>query len=77
MSVKVNDERIKSIAKKLNVYNENLAIDELVDALMDKIEHLAKDKNYKWKYDNAEIINFYNDVVEEMEKMLEYEGTFF
>jgi len=77
MSIKITRERIIAVAKKLNVYNPDLAIDEMLDRLMDKIEELAGGKAYKWKNNNADIVKFYNDVVEEMEKMLEYEGTFF
>jgi hypothetical protein len=77
MAEKITQERIKSIAKKLNVYKECIAIDELMDKLLDRIEELATEQGHQWKSNNPEIVRFYNDAVEEMELMLEYEGLFF
>ena len=77
MPTKIMKERIISIAKKLDVVIENRTIEQLLDTVMDKIETLAEGKNHKWKNENAEIMKFYNDATEEMEKALEYDGTFF
>ena len=77
MPASITNERIVSIAKTLDIDTENRSIEKLLDTVMDKIERLAKGKNHKWKAENAEILKFYNDAIEEMEKALEYEGTFF
>lgn len=77
MPTSITNERIVFIAEKLDIKIENRTIEELLDTVMDKIENLAKGKNHKWKTENAEIVKFYNDAIEEMEKALEYEGTFF
>lgn len=77
MSEKITEERIKSIAEKLNVYKEGIAIDVLMDKLLDRIEELATELGNQWKSNNADVVRFYNDAVEEMERMLEYEGLFF
>ena len=77
MPTKIMKERIISIAKKLDIVIENRTIEQLLDTVMDKIETLAEGKNHKWKNENAEIMKFYNDATEEMEKALEYDGTFF
>jgi len=77
MPIRITNERIFSIAKKLDIDIENRKIEQLLDTIMDKIETLAKGNNHKWKNENAEIMKFYNDATEEMEKALEYEGAFF
>jgi hypothetical protein len=77
MPAKITEDRIISMAKQLNIYSTDLTSEELLDAVMDKIEELAKGGRHSWKNANAELVNFYNDAAEEMEKMLEYEGTFF
>jgi hypothetical protein len=77
MPIKITEDRIISMSKHLNVYSDDLTSEELLDKVMDKIEALAKDGRHSWKSANAELVNFYNDATEEMEKMLEYEGTFF
>ena len=77
MPAKITEDRIISMAKHLNVYSMDLTSEELLDTVMDKIEELAKGGTHNWKSTNAELVNFYNDAAEEMEKMLEYEGTFF
>lgn len=77
MPEKITEARIKSIAKKLNVYSTDLTPYELLDTVLDKIEELAKCGIHNWRSVNAELVTFYNDAAEEMEKMLEYEGTFF
>ncbi|SPD73542.1 hypothetical protein PITCH_A190118 [uncultured Desulfobacterium sp.] len=77
MSERITVERIKSISIKLDVYKEGMAIDELMDKLLDRIEQLATEQGHKWRSNNEEVVRFYNDAVEEMELMLEYEGLFF
>ena len=77
MPAKITEARIEFIAKKLNIFTTDLTPEELLDSVMDKIEELAKDKSHGWRSVDAELVTFYNDAAEEMEKMLEYEGTFF
>jgi len=77
MSAEITEARIKSIAKKLNICSTYLTQDELLDTVLDKIEELAKGKIHNLRSVDAELVMFYNDAAEEMEKMLEYDGTFF
>ena len=77
MPMKITKDRIISMARHLNVYSTDLTSEELLDVVMDKIEELAEGKTQHWKSANSELVDFYNDAAEEMEKMFEYEGTFF
>ncbi len=61
MFVEITEERIIAIAKKLNVYDENLSIEDLKDLALDTIEELAKGKDWEWKKKNMEILQFFAD----------------
>lgn len=61
MSNEITHERIIDISRKLNVYDESLSIEELKELALDKIEERAKGKDWKWKMENKEIIDFFSD----------------
>ena len=61
MFVEITEERIIAIAQKLDVYDENLSIEDLKDLALDTIEKLAKGKDWEWKKKNMEILDFYSD----------------
>ncbi len=61
MFIEITEERIIAIAKKLNVYDENLSVEDLKDLALDTIEELAKGKDWEWKKKNMEILQFFAD----------------
>ncbi len=61
MSNEITAERIIDISKKLNIYNESLSIEELKELALDKIEGVAKGKDWNWKKENKEILDFFSD----------------
>ncbi len=61
MFVEITEERIIAIAKKLNVYDESLSIEDLKDLALNTIEELAKGQDWEWKKKNMEILEFYAD----------------
>jgi len=61
MSNEITHERIIDISRKLNLYDESLSIEELKGLALDKIEERAKGKDWKWKMEHKEIIDFFSD----------------
>ncbi len=61
MFIEITEERIIAIAKKLNIYDESLSIEDLKDLALDTIEELAKGKDWDWKKKNMEILQFFAD----------------
>jgi len=61
MSNEITDERIVDISRKLKLYDESLSIEELKELSLDKIEEIAKDKDWNWKVENKEILDFFSD----------------
>ncbi len=61
MFVEITEERVIAIAKKLNIYDESLSIEDLKDLALDTIEELAKGKDWEWKKKNMEILEFFAD----------------
>ena len=61
MSNEITDKRIVDISRKLELYDESLSIEELKELALDKIEEIAKGKDWKWKKENKEIIDFFSD----------------
>ncbi len=61
MFIEISDEKIISISKKLNIYDESLSIEDLKDLTLNTIEKMAKDKDWEWKKNNMEILTFYAD----------------
>ncbi len=61
MFVEITEERIIAISKKLDIYDEDLSIEDLKDSALNKIEEIAKGKDWDWKKKNREILEFYSD----------------
>lgn len=61
MFVEITEERVIAIAKKLNIYDESLSIEDLKDLALNTIEELAKGQDWEWKKKNMEILEFYAD----------------
>lgn len=61
MFIEISDEKIIAISKKLNLYDESLSIEDLKDLSLNKIEEVARDKDWEWKKENREILDFYSD----------------
>lgn len=61
MSDEITAERIIDISKKLKIYNESLSIEDLKELALDKIEEIAKGKDWSWKKENKEILDFFSD----------------
>ena len=61
MFVEITEERIIAISKKLNLYDENLSIEDLKDLALNTIEEIARGKDWEWKKQNREILEFYAD----------------
>ena len=61
MFVEITEERIITISKKLNVYDESLSVEDLKDLALNTIEEVARDKDWDWKKKNREILEFYAD----------------
>ncbi|MBW1769443.1 MAG: hypothetical protein JRJ20_03625 [Deltaproteobacteria bacterium] len=76
MAEKIIPERIVSIAKKINVYTEDLSTDDLLNAALDKIEELVTQSGWRYRKENQEFIRFYKDCMEEIEQLREYQDTF-
>ena len=61
MFVEITEERIIAISKKLDVYDDTLSVEDLKDLTLNKIEEIAKGKDWEWKKQNMEILDFYSD----------------
>ncbi|MCP4681316.1 MAG: hypothetical protein GY864_03175 [Desulfobacterales bacterium] len=61
MFVEITEERIIAISKKLDIYDESLSVEDLKDSALNKIEEIAKGKDWEWKKKNREILEFYSD----------------
>ena len=49
MPTKTTEERVKSIAKKMNAYSTDLTPEERLATVMEKIEDLAEGESHKWR----------------------------
>jgi hypothetical protein len=76
MGEKITPKRIESIAKKMNIFTKDLSTDELVNAVLDKIEDLLIQSGWRYEKENQALVSFYRDCMEEMEELREYEDTF-
>ena len=76
MDEKITPESIVSVAKKMNVYADDLSTDDLLNAALDKIEELAVQSEWRHEKENQEFIRFYRDCMEELEQLREYQDTF-
>ncbi len=61
MFIEITEERIIAISKKLNIYDESLSVEDLKDLALNTIEEVARDKDWEWKKENREILEFYAD----------------
>ena len=57
----ITEERIIAISKKMNVYDDTLSVEDQKDLTLNRIEEIAKGKDWEWKKQNREILDFYSD----------------
>ena len=76
MAEKITPKRIESVAKKMNIYNNDLSTDDLLNAVLDKIEDLLIQSGWRYEKENQDSVSFYKDCMKEMEQLREYEDTF-
>ena len=61
MFIEITEEKIIAISKKLDIYDESLSVEDLKDLALNTIEEVARDKDWYWKKENREILEFYDD----------------